>query len=235
MIFTTRTRRWWSMQAEEATPHVVAMFLTSNLHLLNRIESWAWRRAQLRPLRKSTPVRRINKSSESQKHTTWQWRGGRGVRKGCYMDENRLSLGLSSNWSIPLSSYLWHYSHCLYKTPALCRACLCLIDWPPHLHLFDWPVYLPLFIWGVVRSLIGGGSIVTVDCSWTFSDWRLCDSPLASLHSSCAATVPDIVIVASEHVSHIREADNSQNLHSVKARHKFSSARRSACGTVRPN
>lgn len=61
------------MQAEE-----VAMFLTSNPHLLNRTEKWAWRQAGIRPLRRSVPVRGINKSTEGRKRTMLaQWRGGR--------------------------------------------------------------------------------------------------------------------------------------------------------------
>lgn len=81
------------MQTEE-----VAMFLTSNPHLLNRTEEWAWRQAEIRPLRRSIPVRGINKTAEGRKHTTLAvWRGGRGCIKGCYMDENGLYLRLSSN------------------------------------------------------------------------------------------------------------------------------------------
>ena len=52
------------MQAEE-----VATFLTSNPQLLNRTEKWAWRQAGIRTLRKSIPVRGINKSTEERKHT----------------------------------------------------------------------------------------------------------------------------------------------------------------------
>lgn len=81
------------MWAEE-----VAMFLTSNPQFLNRTEKQAWRQAGIRPLRRSIPVRGINKTTEGRKHTTLAvWRGGRGGVKGCYMDENGLYLRLSSN------------------------------------------------------------------------------------------------------------------------------------------
>lgn len=81
------------MQAEK-----VAVFLTSNPHLLNRTEKQAWRQAGIRPLRRSVPVSGINKTAERRKHTTLAvWRGGRGGIKGCYMDENGLYLRLSSN------------------------------------------------------------------------------------------------------------------------------------------
>lgn len=44
-----------SMQAAEATAHAMAMLLTSNRHLFNRAENCAWRRAWIRPLRRSIP------------------------------------------------------------------------------------------------------------------------------------------------------------------------------------
>lgn len=110
------------MQAEE-----VAMFLTSNPHLLNRTETRAWRQAGIRPLRRSIPVRGINKTAEGKKPTPLAvWRVGGGGIKGCYMDGNGLYLRLSSNWSIHLPSHLWHHSYCLWKTPALCKFCLWL-------------------------------------------------------------------------------------------------------------
>ena len=105
------------MPAEE-----VAVFLTSNPHLLNRTGKRAWRRAGIRPLRRSAPVSGINKTAEGRKHTTLAvWRAGRGCIKGCYMDENGLYLRLSSNWSIHLPSHLWHRSYCLCKTRAPCK------------------------------------------------------------------------------------------------------------------
>lgn len=118
-----------SMPAEE-----VAVFLTSNPHLLNRTGKRAWRRAGIRPLRRSAPVSGINKTAEGRKHTTLAvWRAGRGCIKGCYMDENGLYLRLSSNWSIHLPSHLWHRSYCLCKTRALFKFRLWLSPNADHL------------------------------------------------------------------------------------------------------
>ncbi|KAK5891987.1 hypothetical protein CesoFtcFv8_012412 [Champsocephalus esox] len=77
-----------SMPEEE-----VAMFLTSNPHLLNSTEKQAWRRAWIRPLRRSIPVRGINKPTEGRKHHVCSVE----ERVGVYMDKNRLYLRLSSN------------------------------------------------------------------------------------------------------------------------------------------
>lgn len=54
---------------------------------------------------------------------------------------------------------------------------------------------------------------------------------LASLHSWMSRSSSETAC----HCGSFREADNSHNLQSVKARHKFSSARKSASGTVRQN
>lgn len=54
-----------SMWAED-----VAVFLTSNPHLLNGGEKQAWRQEGIGPLRRNVPVRGINKSTEGRKHIT---------------------------------------------------------------------------------------------------------------------------------------------------------------------
>lgn len=146
------------MQAE-----AVAVFLTSTLPLLNRMEKWAWRQAGIRPLRRSVPVSGINKTAKRRKHTVLvEWRVGRSSTKGCYMDENGLYLRLSSDWSVHLRYHLWHHTYCLCKTPALCKHCLWLsstLTTLVYICLTDLCLSLRWRItWRVVGSLICIGS-----------------------------------------------------------------------------
>lgn len=156
------------------------------------------------------------------------------------MDENGLYLRLSTNWSIRLPSHLWHYSYCLCKTPALCK--FGSTSFHTDLLIYICPTDLcHSACLGIIcknlRSLICKGKEVRTHyiTSETFSLLSVFSkSPFASLHSHMSRG-GSATIVAQKRVSHIRGADNSQNLHSVKAHHEFNSARKSACGTVRQN
>lgn len=153
------------------------------------------------------------------------------------MDENGLYLRLSTNWSVRLPSHLWHYSYCLCKTPALCKfgstsfhtdlliyicltdlchsACLGIISKNLRSLICKGKEVKTHYITSETFSLLSVFSKSPFACSVAqpYESWRQCRSTLA--------------------IS--RGADNSQNLHSVKAHHKFNSARKSACGTVRQN
>ena len=226
------------MWAEE-----VAMFLTSNPHLLNRTEKPARRRAGIRPLRSRAPVNGINKTAEGRKQNVSSVEGSERRYKGMLygwewvIPEAQLQL-IHSPPLTPLASLLLSLQNTssvqllsltFPNTDLLIYICLTDLR-----HSHCWRI-----IWGVARSLICVGSSFTLHSSWTLLTPSSLLWASTSLHRTAGRVtslrLPLWSLLGKKRVSHIREADNSQYPHSVKGRHKFSSARKSACGTVRRN
>lgn len=196
------------MHAEE-----VAMFLTSTPHLLNRTEKWAWRRAGIRPLRRRALVSGINKTAEGRKHTLAVWRDVIWMRMGCTWGSAPIDPFTSPHTS--------DITPTVFAKHLLGASFVFDFQWPPHLHQLDWPVSLPL-----LEDYLKGCGVADL--------YRFLPEPLSLLcASTCfAAQLAESQrrrqqqqIVPQKCVSHIRGTDNSQNLQSVKAHHKFSSER----------